>query len=94
MTIVGGDKLDAFKSKHPAARKSLARWESLVNKASWKNFSELRATFSSADYVEGRTVFNVGGNKYRVVAVVQYAVELVIVRDVGTHPEYSRGRWT
>lgn len=93
MTILGSDKLEGFKQKHPAARNALAKWESVVRAASWKNFVELKATFSTASYVDGRTIFNVGGNKYRVMTVVQYALELVSVTDVETHPDYSRGRW-
>lgn len=93
MTILGSDKLEGFKKKHPAARKALAKWESVVTAAAWSNFAGLKATFGSADYVEGRTVFNVGGNKYRLIAIVSYRTQRVAVEEVLTHEEYDREGW-
>ena len=57
------------------------------------DFNELKATFASADYVNGLTVFNVGGNKYRLIAAIHYNRRKVFVRAVLTHPEYDRGQW-
>jgi len=61
--------------------------------ASWKTFAELKTTFSSADYVEGYTVFNVGGNKYRIVTAVGYRTQTVITEFVLTHEKYDREGW-
>ena len=55
--------------------------------------SSLRATFASADYVGGLTVFNIGGNKYRLIASIHYNRKKVFIRAVLTHPEYDRGNW-
>jgi mRNA interferase HigB len=93
MRILGENTLQVFKRKHSTARKPLDKWEIVVSKGAWKSFSELKKTFNSADYIEGKTVFDVGGNKYRVIAVVQYAVGLVIVSHVLTHEEYDKGKW-
>lgn len=93
MTILGADKLAAFKKRHPEARASLGKWESVVTKATWKNIAELKNFFNSADYVRGLTVFDIGGNKYRMIAIVQYETGLVIVKDMLTHEEYDRGGW-
>ena len=79
MKILGQDKVEAFKRKHPTSRKPLAKWDTLVAKAAWENFAKLKETFNTADYFDGKTVFNIGGNKYRLIAVVQYAVGVVIV---------------
>lgn len=91
--ILGSDKLEGFKKKHPAARKALAKWESVVSAAAWNNFAELKASFHSADYVEGYTVFDIGGNKYRLIAIVSYRSQRVAIERVLTHEEYGREGW-
>ncbi len=57
------------------------------------DFNELRATFASADFVNGLTVFNIGGNKYRLIAAIHYNRRKVFIRAVLTHEEYDRGKW-
>jgi mRNA interferase HigB len=57
------------------------------------DFNELRGTFASADYVDGLTVFNIGGNKYRLIASIHYNRRKVYVRDVLTHEQYDREGW-
>ena len=54
---------------------------------------DLRRTFGTADFVEDLTVFNVGGNKYRVIAFVHYRRRAVYIKDVLTHREYDKGAW-
>ena len=93
MAILGTRELEDFKKKYPAARKAFARWESVVNSARWRNFADLKATFNTADYVSGDTVFDVGGNKYRIITVIQYEASIVIVKYALTHEEYDRGGW-
>lgn len=58
-----------------------------------RDFNDLRATFASADYVDGLTVFNIGGNKVRLIAAVHYNRHKVFIRAVRTHAEYDRGDW-
>ena len=57
------------------------------------DFDDLRATFASADFVGGLTVFNIGGNKYRLIAAIHYNRRKVFIRAVLTHIEYDRGNW-
>ena len=57
------------------------------------SFAELRAMFPSADQVGKLTVFNVGGNKVRLVAAIHYNRRKVYIRAVLTHPEYDEGKW-
>jgi mRNA interferase HigB len=57
------------------------------------DFNKLRATFASADYVDGLTIFNIGGNKYRLIAAIHYNRHKVFVRAALTHAEYDRGDW-
>jgi len=54
---------------------------------------DLKKTFGSADQVEPHTVFNISGNKYRLIATVDYSLQSVAVECVLTHAEYDEGRW-
>ena len=90
MQIIGKKLLDQFALRHSDALASLAHWSKVVNAARATQFSELKALFRSADYVRPYTVFNVGGNTVRVIAVVNYAAGRVSVRWVLTHSEYDK----
>lgn len=71
MIIANKELLDAFVQNHAQSAAPLNNWIETVKRAKWQNHSELKAQFPSADYVKnGRYVFNIGGNKYRLVAVV------------------------
>ena len=91
MRIANKELLDDFVQTHAQAPKPLNKWIEVVKAAQWKNHTELKATFPSADYVKnGRYVFNIGGNKYRVVTVVIFIGGVMNIRFVGTHSEYER----
>jgi mRNA interferase HigB len=94
--ILGRAKLDDFGRRHAAARKRLAAWEKAVQAAEWKNLVELKGTFGSADFVDDEFVFgiqgNIGGNNFRLRAMVDFKAQTVLVTDVQTHSEYSRQR--
>ena len=91
MKIANKVLLDDFVQSHAQAANSLNKWIETVKAAQWKNHSELKSMFPSADYVKnGRYVFNVGGNNYRVVTVVIFIGGVMIIRFVGTHSEYDK----
>jgi mRNA interferase HigB len=60
---------------------------------SFKHFVELKKTFGSADQVKPHTVFDISGNKYRPIGVVDSALQSVSIECVLTHAEYDEGRW-
>lgn len=60
---------------------------------SFKHFVALRKTFGSADQVKPYTVFNISGNKYRPITIVDYALQFVSIECVLTHAEYDEARW-
>ena len=72
---------------------SLQTWYKVTSTATWRNFADLRQSFSSADQVGRLVVFNIGGNRYRLVALVDYTWQKVFVRWVMTHEEYDEGDW-
>jgi len=72
---------------------SLSNWLGIKRKAKWGNFTELRRDFGSADQVGRRTVFNIAGNKYRLIARVNYRTQRVFILHIMSHDEYSKGNW-
>jgi mRNA interferase HigB len=64
-----------------------------MRKSRFLNFAELRQTFPHADQVGKFTVFNIGGNKVRLIAAMHYNRGKIYIRHVLTHPEYGAGKW-
>ncbi len=82
-----------FGKKHSSAKSALEHWYRIIKWTAYVSFAELRRTFPSADQVGKFTVFNIGGNKCRLITVIHYNRGIVYVRDVLTHPEYDLGQW-
>ena len=93
MEIAGEERLFEFARRFPKISNALTRWLRVVEAAHWVNPVEMKKTFGSADIVGGQTVFNVGGNKCRVITLIHYRAERVLVQHVLTHEEYDRGDW-
>ena len=89
--ILGGRKLFEFAKSFNTAKSPLRSWETAARAGSWKNPAELRRTFGSVSFVEGRTVFNIGGNNFRLIAVIDYRLQTVLVTHVLTHKDYDKG---
>ena len=71
----------------------LRAWRQNVKHAGWQNFAELRAVYPSADQVGRCVVFNIGGNRFRLVDAGHFNRGIVYVRHVLTHAEYDRDKW-
>ena len=91
--IISRKALRQFWEKHPDSQSPLSRWYKVVSYTEFGSFNELRAVFPSADQVGDLTVFNIGGNKYRLIASIHFNRGKVYVRHVLTHSEYNRGAW-
>jgi mRNA interferase HigB len=96
--VIKPSTVRAFERKHANATLALEHWLEVVEAAHWKKLHDVRQWFRSADEVKveiGRTVvvFNIGGNKYRLIAAIHYNVEKVFVLRFMTHAEYSKDRW-
>jgi mRNA interferase HigB len=73
-----------------AAKQPLLSWFKEVEKAKWKNPAEVKKLYGAADLVgDDRIVFNIGGNKFRLVVWVKYSIQLVLIKWMGTHAEYD-----
>ena len=91
MHIISFRKLREYFDKEENARVALQDWYKLAKKSNWNSFSDLKNTFNSADNVgNGRYVFNVKGNHYRIVAIVRFNFKKILIRWVGNHKDYDR----
>ena len=91
MRLFNRATLRDFWRRHPDAQHPLRAWLAEVEKGSWTGPAEVRARYRTADFIEGdRIIFNVGGNKYRLVVHVAYEYRRVLIKFVGTHREYDR----
>jgi mRNA interferase HigB len=97
MRVNSQKALRDFASTYPDADAPLRAWHKTVKTGTYLNLVELRRTFASVDYVPvGKRefyVFNVGGNKYRLVASIHFNRQRLFVRFIITHREYARGDW-
>jgi mRNA interferase HigB len=93
MHVITRRELNRFAQLYPDSKPALADWYRIIRKNVFENFAELRATFPAADKVGKLTVFNIGGNKYRLVAAIHYNRKRIYIRAVLTHEEYNKGKW-
>jgi mRNA interferase HigB len=91
MRIIKRGALEAFWQEHPDARPSLESWYAVVRSANWRTPADLKQVCHNADLVGRRTVFNIAGNKYRLIARVNYRAQIVFVLYLLTHSEYGKG---
>ncbi|MCE2415228.1 type II toxin-antitoxin system HigB family toxin [Candidatus Poribacteria bacterium] len=81
-----------FAQKHPNTRSALERWYRLMRGRNFRSIAELCGIFPHADRVAGWTVFNIGGNRARLIATIHYDEQIVFIRHVLTHAEYDKWR--
>jgi len=90
MRVIGKQQLDKFCEKHVDVRSQISSWLAEVENAEWQNPNELKTRYPSASLVEKRVVFNLKGNKYRLLVRIDYKRQLIRIEKIGTHEEYDR----
>ena len=98
MRIIKRSTLAAYAQRNPQAETGLLGWHELAKKARWTCLQDVRATFPHANAVtvaSGRrvVVFNIAGNKYRLISVIKCRWQIVFIRHILTHAEYDEGKW-
>jgi len=95
--VISQKALRDFARQHADADVPLRGWFKLIKNGSYWNLAELKRTFPSVDYVPVAKlpfyVFNIGGNKYRLIAAIHFNVQRLFIRHILTHAEYDRGDW-
>ncbi len=93
MHVITRKRLNEFAEKYPETRTALANWYDSVKRNNFSSLPALKLMFPTADQVGKLTVFNVGGNKVRLIAAIHYNRKRIYIRAVLTHDEYDRGKW-
>ena len=93
MRIISKKRLKEFWFKYPDSEKPLKVWYSICKKELFGNFNELKSFFNSADFFEEKTIFDIAGNKYRLIVKIQYKIKTIFIKEVYTHEEYEKGKW-
>jgi mRNA interferase HigB len=93
MHVISEKKLREFWAVHPEAEAPLRAWNRVAGQAEWERFADVREAYPSADQVGKFTVFNIGGNKFRLIVVVHFNRGKLYVRHVLTHKDYDEGAW-
>lgn len=93
MHIISIKRLREFWEQFPDAEKPLRAWHQVAEKASWQSIVDVRDTYPHADKVGGCLVFNIGGNRFRLVVTVRFEYGKMYIRSVMTHAEYNRMTW-
>jgi len=93
MHIITRKRLNDFAQNHPEIRSALEHWYRHMKRNNFASFAELRTIFPTADQVGKLTVFNIGGNRVRLIAAMHYNRHKVYIRAVLTHQEYDQNKW-
>ena len=89
--VIAKRTLREFWNRYPDSERALSGWYSLVEQAEWSTPAQIRESFPDASFASGnRVVFNIRGNRFRLVAWINYRWRAVYVKWVGTHAEYDR----
>lgn len=93
LRIISKAAIAAFSKSRKDALEPLLVWYRIAKRAQWQNVTQVRADFPHADATGMFTVFNIAGNKYRLITVIKYRWQVVYVRHILTHSAYSKEKW-
>ena len=93
MKLISNSALRAFTARHPQADDALQGWRRVIEKNRFGNWAELKAAFNAVDKVGELAVFDIGGNKYRLIVYIRFEKQIVYIKAVLTHREYDKGAW-
>jgi mRNA interferase HigB len=90
MVIITKGAIHDFAKKHSNTIIPLNEWYEKTKKAQWRKFSEIKLTFNSVDFIgNDRYIFNIGGNNFRIIAMIHFDIRTVYIRAILTHNEYD-----
>ncbi|GAA0921198.1 type II toxin-antitoxin system HigB family toxin [Rothia nasimurium] len=93
MRVISNRRLVDFAYLHPDAGPALQAWRKLLESRPYLGFNELRQVFRSVDIVGDRFVFDIRGNRYRLIAAISFSAQICYIKAVLTHAAYDRGHW-
>ena len=90
LRVISKRKIREYCKGAPQALLPLVEWYAKIRNTKARNLSELKKVFNSVDYVNGYTVFDIGGNNYRLIAAIHFNAQICYIREIWTHAEYSK----
>jgi mRNA interferase HigB len=91
LRIISKKILREFWEKHSDSQQQLKSWFQETSSAEWKNPKQIKVEYPSASFLaDNRVVFNIKGNKYRLITKINYEYQLIWIRFIGTHAEYDK----
>ena len=91
--VVSHKAIRIFGEVHPDSRGPLGFWYRVAKRATWTSFPEVKQSFNSADFVAPYVIFDIGGNKYRLLSEINFRRSVLFVRAIMTHKDYVKGGW-
>ncbi len=77
----------------PSLAGPIAEWYKIASHASWQNLADVRSVYPHADFVDPYTVFNIKGNRYRLIVKIEFKWQIIFIKQLLTHSEYTRSKW-
>ena len=93
MNVISFRRIREFASAHRDAGLSLKAWFTTAKKSHWHNFAEVKQVYPTADVVARYTIFNIKGNKYRLITRIVFRTQTIFIVAIMTHAEYDLGKW-
>jgi mRNA interferase HigB len=93
MHIITRKRLNNFAVLYPAVKTALQHWYRVMKSNNFDSFNQLKQLFPSADQIGKLTVFNIGGNKVRLIAAIHYNTHKIYIRAILTHHDYNKDKW-
>jgi mRNA interferase HigB len=93
MHLISISRLRVVISQYPDVENQIEDWDIIVRSADWQNLIEVQQTYSSAEAVGNSTVFNIKGNRYRLIVSIDYQKQIVYFKYFLTHAEYDKEKW-
>jgi mRNA interferase HigB len=93
MHIITQKRIWEAKLKHPESASALDGWYRLAKRNEFANYAEIKSIFNSVDKVGGYYIFDIGGNKLRLIANIHFSRKKIYIRHICSHKEYDSGKW-
>jgi mRNA interferase HigB len=93
MHVISYRKIRDFVQRHSSTSDVLDSWYKIASKAHWQNLTEVQSNFPTAEAVSNFTIFNIKGNKYRLIVSIDYQHQLIYIKYILTHAEYDKNQW-
>jgi mRNA interferase HigB len=93
MHVISRKRLREFCRSHADACEALDDWFVTASLSRWRSLADVQSIYPKAEAVSNFTVFNIKGNKYRLIASINYEKQIIYIKYVLTHAEYDKDKW-